>query len=161
MIAAGLWLGWVLLKIEAASRQVTWQTDDQSLTLVYFPLKDQTYLAVGAGYAKGKRKWLVTDYGATRWLIASIELPDPEELFMDAWIRRPASKQESDYDANPDPRFGLTYSSPDGLVKYSDEAAELQQLNLVDMLDWECQQSGSCCGAYRTVIENLNAVKQD
>lgn len=149
-LVASLWIGWHLLRIQAATHHVTWQTKEGGLRLSYFPLKDQAVINADNDYVPGgTHTWTMTDRGATNWIIAAPVVRTPEELFGRAWIGKPETSLQADSQLVP--RHGLLSSSARGLVNLYADASGGQRLNIVYRLEQACGKNPSFCDAFHEV----------
>ena len=155
ILAAGMWFGWMLLKIRAAGQIVIWQTEEGGLTLAHLPLKGQNFIFVGDDYqARSPRTWEMTEPGGTDWPLVAPKVAPPEELFKAAWI---ASDIVSKPGRQPDPRYGLNYCTIGGLLNFYPDASEPQQMNIVSMLEWECKQDEAFCDALHALTGSASS----
>ncbi len=150
LLVVCMYVGWLLLAIEAAAHLVVWQSEHGGLTLTYFPLKDQAIICAGDEYvAGGERTWTMTEPGGTDWIIAAPVVPSPEELLGRAWIRDLDTSGVAN--PSPHPRYGLRSSSAKGLVSFYAAASGVQRLNIVDALEEACKESQAFCEAFEQV----------
>ncbi len=148
LLACGF-VGWLLLQVEAAARNVIWQTPDRSLTLSYFPLKDMATLYVGDGYRAGSLPtWEMTHPGGTRWIIGAPTIPEPQMLLGQAYTRKIDLAEKSLADSD----YGLLTSTPMGMVHLYADATELQRENIEWQIEEACKANPSCRAAYDEVM---------
>lgn len=145
LVAAG-WLGFQLLRIEAASQPVTWQLPDGTLTLHYAPLDGVATVCVASSYRPGvDYTWVLTDPGSTNGMLVRISVRAPEQLFAQASVCPP---DDVNPDPTPDPKIGLSSSSAAGLVRLYADASSLQRSDIIDKLQFACERIPACCKAY-------------
>ena len=150
LLAGCLWFGYQLLRIHAACQHVVWQAEEGGLTLTYFPLKDDATMLPGANYKPGGTlTWTMTHPGSTNWIIAAPRVPAPEKLFGRAYIPRPDEDVRGE--PQPDPQYGLMSSSARGMVRLYADVSDNQRLNIVDKLEFACEQYNSFCEEFQEV----------
>ncbi|HNQ24811.1 MAG TPA: hypothetical protein PKK06_17150 [Phycisphaerae bacterium] len=136
--------GWLMYRLNGATRIMVWQIEEGGLTLTYFPLKNQATLLVGDQYARGsKRTWKMTDPGASKRLVGAIPAPSPEELFSRARVSDVDTSGSAD--CGPDSKYGLTCSSGAGLVNLYTDVTDPQRSNILWMLEYACETNADYC----------------
>lgn len=143
---AGLWFGWLIYRLNAAAQGVFWQTKEGGLTLFFFPIDNIVTIYAGDDFDPFKpRTWVMTEPGGTRWPLAVLLMPSPEELFERAYTHMP----DTDLAEPPklDPAIGLRTSTAKGMVQLYEVVSRNQRANIVWQLEGVCKKKSEYCDA--------------